>query len=82
MKVANVFALVLVLGMQVSLATAHDDKSTVLANACKTECPDARNDHHAHRCLKVMKKEGKAIEGACADALKEHETHEKKEKKH
>ena len=84
MKLATIVsALALSFGTHAIMANADHEDGKALADACKVECPDARNDHHAHRCLKVMKKEGKTLaSGACADALKEHEEHEKEHKKH
>lgn len=85
MKLTVTSILVLILGMQSQFVSAHDDKSTALSDACKVECPDAKNDHVAHKCLKgITKKDGlKAIETeGCRKALEEHELHEKKEKKH
>jgi hypothetical protein len=85
MKIVTVSALVFLFGISSGPTFAHSEaeKSTVLADACKAECPDAKNDRHAHRCLKAMKSDGKTIEStACVDALKAHEAAEKNLKKH
>lgn len=85
MKIVIVSALVSLFAISSGPAFAHSEaeKSTVLADACKAECPDAKNDRHAHRCLKAMKSKGTAIEStACTDALKAHEAAEKNHKKH
>lgn len=54
-----------------------------LREACKSECPSAKTEDEAHKCMSdVMKKkkdDRKFKKSDCAAAYREHEKHEKEE---
>lgn len=60
-------------------AFASDDHN--LMEACKTECPNAKNEHESHACMKGVvknkKSDKKFRKSDCYEAFREHEKHEK-----
>ncbi len=63
------------------LSTAQAGDGHTMMESCKTECPDAKTEDEAHRCMKgvAKKKKGDKAFGKseCLHAMKEHEKHEK-----
>lgn len=57
------------------------DKGHSMLEQCKAECPEAKSEHEAHKCMKdvVKKKKGDASfkKSECFHAMKEHEHNEK-----
>lgn len=75
-------SLVIVLGLMVpGLATAAEDHG--IMNVCKAECPQAKTEEEAHKCMEgVMKKkksDRKFRKSDCFAAVTDHEKHEKGE---
>jgi len=80
MKVCKVVLAALALALTApTFASASEDHN--LVESCKMECPDAKTEHEAHKCMKeVVKKkklDKKFRKSDCVEALREHEKHEK-----
>ena len=62
-------------------STAHAGDDHTMISACKAECPDAKTEHDAHKCMKVVVKKKKGDKGfkksECFHAFEEHEKSEK-----
>lgn len=70
----------LLLAVDGSLAYASEDHPS-LQTACQAECPAAKTEDEAHKCMKAVVKKKKADKkfrkSDCFEALREHEKHEK-----
>lgn len=57
------------------------EKGHTMLEQCKAECPEAKSEDDAHKCMKtvVKKKKGDAAfkKSECFHAMKEHEHNEK-----
>lgn len=60
-------------------AIASEDHN--LRESCKAECPAAKTEHDAHKCMEDVVKKKKADKkfrkSDCYEAFREHEKHEK-----
>ncbi len=65
------------------VAQACENCEGGLKEACKAECPSAKNEHEAHKCMKAVVKAKKSDKefkkSECFKALVAHEEHEKKD---
>ncbi len=72
---------VLLILLTISSYTYAADKGHSMLEQCKAECPDAKSEDDAHKCMKnvVKKKKGDASfkKSECFHATKEHEHNEK-----
>lgn len=63
------------------LPSAHAGDGHTMMESCKAECPEAKTEDEAHKCMKgvAKKKKGDKAFGKseCLHAMKEHEKHEK-----
>lgn len=77
-KIATVFSIALSLAPVVRAEEDHK-----LREVCKSECPSAKDEHEAHKCMDDVAKKKKADKkfrkSDCFAAYREHEKHEKEE---
>ena len=64
-----------------SVALASEDHN--MRDVCKAECPSAKTEDEAHKCMdevaKKKKNDKKFKKSDCFEAYREHEKHEKEE---
>lgn len=82
MRMKRLSALAILMGViSPAIGLASDDHN--LKEVCKAECPAAKDEHEAHKCMKEVakkKKDDKKFRKSdCFAALREHEKHEKEE---
>lgn len=76
----NVFMSTVIVMALCSLAQASEDHT--LVESCKAECPTAKTEHEAHKCMDAVAKKKAADKSfkksECFHAYQEHEKAEKK----
>lgn len=81
MKIINIATVLSLTLSIVAMARAEEDHK--MREVCKAECPAAKDEQEAHKCVEEVAKKKKADKkfrkSDCFAAYREHEKHEKEE---